>query len=347
MPPLGKMVFCNLPFRRLKITETGDIKNCCFQTKYLGNIFKEDLIDIWNNSISNDIRQHIEKGTLHSNCQTEACPFMFNKTLTYFSTIEPLQTSYPTCLEIDLPSTHCNIGGINPTPETACFMCPRASRKFTKHEEITDLIIEKSKCLIPYLNALHISGIAEPFWKNKIFDILNKIGYENYKDKINILAYTNGTLFNQEIQQQYIENVKLSNLTFSLDAASEETFVKIRRIKMFKQICDNIRNYVKNKPSTHSCSVNNNLNIVNVQEAEQMVEIVADLGVKFLVLTLTVTCNGLVENTFDKIMNYENEYLFKEAEIKASAMAKKLGITLYVQRPLREKMPHEGRISLL
>jgi MoaA/NifB/PqqE/SkfB family radical SAM enzyme len=326
--------------KRLKISETGDVRHCCFQGGYLGNILKTDILELWNGSISNDIRKTIEKGRLHRYCQTEACPFMFNQTLDFFSSVEK-DRPYPVYLELDLPSTHCNIGGISPTPETACFMCPRAASSFVTYPDLTDEIIERIRVIIPTLQTFHISGIAESFWKNKIFSILDKV----YQPHLTIVAYTNATLFNREVQNRYISSVANSYLSFSLDAASAETYVKVRRVKLFDEICSNIKNYVKIKPATHRCGISNNLKTLNIHEAAKMVSLADELGVRFINLTLTVTCNGLVENTFDKIMNKDNEKIFLDAETKARETAKKLGVELHFQRPFQ--LTTAGRLPLL
>ena len=348
MPPVGKPVFCNLPFKRLKITETGDVRHCCFQNTFIGNVLETDILELWNSKISEEVRSSIISGRLHKSCQSEACPFMFSKDLNHFSTIEPIITpTAPVYLEIDLPSTHCNIGGINPTPQTACFMCPRASNSFIALPDLTNRIVMRIKHIVEHISVLHVSGIAESFWKGRIFDILDMMNYQQYKEQITVLAYTNGTLFDNELQKKYTDTVKRSHLSFSLDAATEETFVKIRRVKMFHKICDNIRYYVKTKPGTHSCTIYNNLNILNIREASQMVELAANLGVMSLGLSLTVTYNDKVENTLDKVMNKDNESIFSEHEKKAKDTAKKLGVELHVQRPLRFTDEKEGRISLL
>ena len=77
-----------------------------------------------------------------------------------------------------------------------------------------------------------------------------------------------------------------------------------------------------------------------------MVETAAKLGVKYLGLSLTVTCDGKVENTFDKIMNENNANLFEDSEAHARETAQRLGVELHIQRPFRTVSRNEGRISL-
>lgn len=96
-------------------------------------------------------------------------------------------TKYPKQIELALPPTWCNIGGLNPTQDTACIMCPRSSLQFIQTmsnvDDRTDLLLEKVKPAIPHLETFTILGIAEPFYKGRIFEILDKIEFKNIRKK--------------------------------------------------------------------------------------------------------------------------------------------------------------------
>jgi hypothetical protein len=344
MPPIGKVVYCNFPFSRLKISESGDVKHCCYQKGYLGNVFDQDILELWNSRLTMDVRNSIYRGELHSLCRSEACPFMYTQFSNHFGSVEPLfPSSYPRILELDLPNTHCNIGGLSPTPETACFMCPRAAVDFVASEDVTDRIIDRIRHLTPHIDAFQVAGIAESFWKGRIFEVLEGMGYSAYRDKINVIAYTNGTLFDDVVQRRWIDTVSRSRLSFSLDAATEETYFKIRRARLYGRVVENIRRYMAVKPVGHVCVIQNNLNLLNVGEAVRMVEVAANLGVS-LGFTLTLTCSG-VENTMGLVQDGNNVGIFESCEREVRLAAQELGVELHFQRSFLVKSSR-GRIPL-
>src|SRR5277367_1522573 len=101
--------FCHLPFNHIKINVNGDVNMCCFQGGFLGNILENSIEKIWNSPLAKEIREITLKQELHPCCKNwGGCPWLngdLSKTrnITYYPYM-------PTSLELDLPSTHCNIG---------------------------------------------------------------------------------------------------------------------------------------------------------------------------------------------------------------------------------------------
>src|SRR5574343_2081159 len=94
---------------------------------YIGNILEQNFDDIWLSNLAEEIRQETLDGNLHKKCQCPGCPYLPLKKP--YPKQNVVYNEYPTFLEIDLPNTHCNVGGLNPNPITspACIMCERAS----------------------------------------------------------------------------------------------------------------------------------------------------------------------------------------------------------------------------
>ena len=282
--------FCTKPFRSLILNSSGDASMCCDQYYQLGHIDPDtDLLrDIWNGPVAKELRERHLSGELHPICQSgNTCPYLILPKIYGESTICP---DYPAHLEICLPDTHCNVGGASPTTKNpACLMC---RRNFTKpsQNDITDFLCEKSLSLMPNLNSLCILGVAEPFWKGAIFNILTKLDFDNHRDHIELQTNTNGICMTPLVAEGFLGRVKWSDVAWSIDAANPSTYWKIRRYNIFQQVLNNLKRYNelrKNTEGCHKVKIYNNINLLNVDEMEEMVEQAKEVGADNIVFVPT------------------------------------------------------------
>ena len=291
--------FCKLPFTRAKIFSNGDVSMCCHQAnKFIGNLFHSSFQDVWFGDIAKDIRSETLEGRLHKNCQFHVCPFMHVKDLkSKVVLIDINLDEMPTELEIDLHPTHCNFGGVEMEPSKTCIMCPRSNSSSIEYikayPDITFELVEKVKYLMPNLKSLCVLGIAEPFWKDKIFDIFDQLDFKKYSKNISFWTNTNGSLFDDIKMKKYSEYVQKGLLHFSLDAATEETYMKIRKNKVFHKILKNLKNWMNysfllnDLGFNHKVRIYNNINSLNVHEIPAMVRMAHELKVDMLFLIPT------------------------------------------------------------
>ena len=101
----------------------------------LGNLLETPLDQIWMGSAATRIRKAIERGKLDRACRCGHCPWQFKPRVP-----RDLQwRDLPEIIEFDLPNTHCNIGGEDPTTgQGACIMCPRAALDFRPEPDRCD-----------------------------------------------------------------------------------------------------------------------------------------------------------------------------------------------------------------
>lgn len=225
---------------------------CCFQhRKCLGNILDQSFEELWFGPVAQAIREETLGDRFHPTCQTQSCPYRHLKVLpkqeaTFFH--------YPIEFEIDLPSQHCNIGGEDPNDKhPACLMCER-HLYYVKQDDRLKEVCERIKPYTQYVRSIHIQGIAEAFWKDRIFDILDWLGVEQYKEQITITTTTNGTILPKARRERWLKYPK-SIVTFSIDAATPETFRLIRRVDMFDKIMENLTAYAQ-EPHARSTTQN-------------------------------------------------------------------------------------------
>jgi MoaA/NifB/PqqE/SkfB family radical SAM enzyme len=319
--------FCSRPFKRLKFTPEGDVTFCCFQErKCLGNILKTDLKDIWFSPLADAVRRETLQNNLHRTCKIHSCPFFHNKVQI---PEEFFAKSFPSEFEIDLPSQHCNIGGENPNIKNpACIMCERHLRnaKDFYQEDKLEEVCRKLRPYMQHIKWLHIQGVAEPFWKDRIFDILEYLDLKNNKEKIYISTTTNGTLMNERHRKMFLEYPN-STIVWSLDAGSREIYKVIRRVDMYNVILNNLKNFIKEKRFSNRVHIHNNINVINIEDVDKMMLTAHDLGVDQIDFNATYGIPSIC-------VNKENVGIFKEAQIRIMALSRKLNVFTTFMRNL-------------
>jgi MoaA/NifB/PqqE/SkfB family radical SAM enzyme len=325
--------FCRLPFSKVKVSPEGDIRMCCYQKGSLGNLFRQDITEIWDSPLAREIRDWTTTSNLHRVCEGwGGCPFRVRPRTPMKFVVD---SDLPTVLEFDLPNTNCNIGGLKPTPETACFMCPRADKGFRPQVDRTMELAERLSPIMPSLKRLHVQGTAEPFWKDQLFDILERLNFEKYKNKCQFSTYTNGTVFDEDRQERFVDLCPNAALFFSIDAATDETYTRIRRLPVFHRVVENIRSFVRNKGPRQRVEIANNLNLYNLDEAVQMVELAHDLQVPRVQFNPTHSADGRGRKDLDEVcVNQSNFRRFAEAERRLLKRASELGVVIALVRPL-------------
>jgi MoaA/NifB/PqqE/SkfB family radical SAM enzyme len=339
--------FCELPLIKAKIASDGRVSMCCHQSHegFLGNLFEKTFEEIWFGSLAEEIRNSVKNAQLHRVCDTIECPFKYKKTLDHMHNYEVDSRGYPTHLEFDLHGSHCNFGGTELLENKICIMCPRSRADFKDHlrdmPDRTAELINKIKHLVNRLEIINIIGIAEPFWKDKIFDVLEKMNIKENKKNLEIWTTSNASVFNEERQNKLLDLSNRTDIHFSLDAATRETFLKIRKNDFFDVCCKNIKSWTKKIKETnninekkHYVRLHNNINMINVNEVEKMVFLAKDLEVDILVLLPTHDCGGTHKNLNNILVNTTNYHLFLEAQKKAEAAAKKIEQKIIFSRPL-------------
>lgn len=284
-----------------------------FKDVYIGNVLEQSFDEIWFGKEAESIRNEVLNGRLHSKCNCPGCPYLrpemrIPKDVVY--------NEYPNFLEIDLPNTHCNVGGLKPDPvnSPACIMCERSDPNFRPEEDHLMEVLEQIKDIVPNLHQIHVQGIAEPFYQTRekgylLFDVLDILEHEQHKEDITISITTNATLFKESVRKQFLERVPHSITTFSVDAATPETFKKIRILDCFEKVWDNIYAFDKERNRRRQfLRVHNNINMMNVHEVCGMVKLAAKAHAEFVEFNPT---NGFRQ---DIIVNEDNCGLFAKAE---------------------------------
>jgi len=146
-----------------------------------------------------------------------------------------------------------------------------------------------------HLRDLWILGVAEPFWKNAIFKVMDGLDYASHRDHIRIVSFTNGSVFGDKTRERYMREVSQSNLHFSIDAASPETYCKIRRLDFYKTVKKNVIKYSEERPPNHMIGICHNINRLNFHEIPQMVTEADEMGADWLDFNFTHNAGGHID----------------------------------------------------
>jgi hypothetical protein len=154
---------------------------------------------------------------------------------------------------------------------------------------------------------------------------------------------------NERIAKRFFDETTYSNLSWSLDSATPETHIKIRRLDAFDLVIKNLKRWLEMREDyggkeCHHVSIYNNINIINIHEMTQMVEMAVDIGVDSMVMLPTYEQDGIVQ-LGEMVLCDKNVGMFTEASENAMARADELGMNLLYQNRF-DKVPKNQLIQI-
>lgn len=339
---MADKTYCYYPFQHMHVHSNGNVFMCCYQRLVsIGNVLTHSFKDVWFGEVANSIREETLKGQLHRACNTGGCPYLVQPR--FVGTASPV--GMPNALFIHLPNYHCNIGGPNPSEKRpACLMCERAAPGyvFDKVNHLDDILPRLSP-MLPALKQIHIQGVAEAFYRDEIFYSLDRLGFPRHRDEIRATTVTNGTLLNPKKLTQFLEYAPLSALTWSIDAATPETYKKIRRLDAFDLVYRNIISYsqLRKKFGNSEFKIQHNINTLNVDEVVDMVRFAREVGAEVLEFGVTYSTGWIDEI----LVNESNWRRFADAEQAIRKEAERLGQYVEFLTPLSLEFGKQSQVA--
>lgn len=240
---LDKFV-CPEPFKRFDIGPTGEVLVCCghWLPKSIGNFENHDSLDILNSTIALKIRKSIVDGS-YKYCNHLECTAMIQENLPLKSNIkDPIIISAIKDNNFHLNSIENVLFAYDRSCNLSCPSCrsevviEKESDSFIKYNAVEDRLIP----LLPFIKVLNLNPAGELFASKASRRLLQLITDDNCPDLI-IDIITNGTLLNHKEWNKFpdIHN-KVRSIRISTDAASGNTFEKLRRLGNWNVFCDNL-----------------------------------------------------------------------------------------------------------
>ena len=225
---------CVLPFSILWVGK-GGIARVCDCPDYLdigfGNIGVTELSKVWNSQLAKIIRLSVINNT-YTFCSRSLC-----EKLSVGTQVDTL-LKRKEISEKDSPKI------INIANDSVCNLhCPSCRKKvYVKNNE--DVQMEIDACLdelfksnwLDIADNLYVGGGGEIFLSNNYKRVLYGLGSK----KKNVTIMTNGTLFTQKEWEQLEGKYEHINFMVSVDAATKDTYEKVRCGGNWKKLMDNM-----------------------------------------------------------------------------------------------------------
>jgi sulfatase maturation enzyme AslB (radical SAM superfamily) len=263
----------------------GVVYCCCpaYVKGEIGNLGENTLMEIWNGPRVQSFRESLLNGNWESVCRPN-CPTV-NKYLIrgekadLDSLVKKGRLSSETALEIEQGKTF-----LDSTPSVFNFSnsnicnldCVICGAKYSKED--TELLEKTTKELWPYLKKalqLTLTGNGDPFARPDSRKILLELDGREYPNlRFNLV--TNGLLIPDYWDR--IKHQRFGFITISVDAASKETYEKIRRRGKWEKILEAISIISANKEKFSDNSINMTVWGENYREMPAFVKLGQDYG---------------------------------------------------------------------
>ena len=244
--------------------------------------------------------------------------------IAYFQALDPasrgdISPQDPVCLYLEV-SNECNL---------ACKTCPIT---YGKVEEPASLSLEQVKYLVSQFTTVRrvvLHGVGEPLVNRELPKIILWL-----KEKgIYVLFNSNGTLINKRWREALVES-RLDEIRLSLDAATPETFARVRGKPFFDVIIRNIKGLTALKAERGSLTPLVSLWLTGLRETlKELVDFIRlahSLGIERVYLQRLVYWEGKSddqlarpEQSLFNSLGSEEEELIRSAE----NLARSLGIS--------------------
>lgn len=244
-------VACAVPRDRIYVQEDGNFYHCCthWMPYTFGNIKDTTILEYYKSRTYHDVELSVTDGSFKY-CDADICPGLQNHKVTgaYTGglvavqdlkerTMRDMDLSKQKWLEVTLNyDRSCNL---------ACPSC-RNELLLTKHDEALDNIHQRTiQSLTELLDdgykvSLSVTSAGDPFASLRYLDIIKN--FDHPSGNYDFVLVTNGTLLTQA-RLEY-PNIKERAIGFvvSVDAATKETYSKVRRLGDFDDLTANLKN---------------------------------------------------------------------------------------------------------
>lgn len=303
---------CKTMLNHLEVVREGNAWCCCttFMGIGLGNMMNSSVEEVWNSTLHKILCLSSENHT-YSFCDKSMCPLFVNKKPSVQSTLseESYQTmeSMPTVAAIGYDSS-CNLM-CRTCRDTLCIATGKEAEEL---DGITDMVIDK---LLPEAEFLVLAGDGEVFVSKAYEKIYNS-------NKMNDIKYirilSNGTLFSRNNWEKFAAYKKGKiMLTFSIDAATKETYEKIRRNGNFDILKKNMEfaSELRRTGKVSFLRLNFVVQKQNYQEMVMFVEWAEKLGADAVFFTKILNWGTFTTEEFKEISMMEEDGITPKREL--------------------------------
>jgi MoaA/NifB/PqqE/SkfB family radical SAM enzyme len=331
------MSYCKFPFEKIVIGMQGDVYNCCsgWLPIVIGNVFKEqDFNKIWNSEVVQAIRISMIDET-YKFCNPGYCPYLI-KGVYKISGKRALSDSHKTKTQDVVLKKGPAIMVINydPTCNLYCKSCRK--RVITLSKEQREWLLKFQADLIESplfqgVRELIIAGQGEVFASKIYLSFLKSMNKKRFPH-LRITLLTNGILFTPE-NWENISNAHyaINTIKISIDAATKETYAKIRGGGDFDVLLKNLEFISRlKKQKGFKLTANFVMQKENYREMPTFVEMMKTYGIDQFFFSKIVNYKTFSEEEFMDVAVHRKDHPEHSAylEILRNPIMKEKGVAL-------------------
>lgn len=241
--------FCAKPFENVDLLPGGGVHACCavWQPEAMGNVYEtRDWRDVWNGPMYQKMRQSILDGS-YRYCNKLSCSFIQNDSLPRHEQAAADDARWEEIISEQLVEIPFAPRIVNLSYDRSCNLsCPSCRTEVLqaneperqRMDEMTDRIVLP---LLQDAELVTITGSGDPFGSKTFRRLLTRLGGLDYPNlQYNII--TNGQLLTPEMWDQFPRfRERVRHIAVSVDAATPETYRKLRRGGELEKLLPNLR----------------------------------------------------------------------------------------------------------
>ena len=240
-----KQFICSYPFERMEITHNGDVLVCCghWLPTIVGNFISSPVNDVLNSVKARKIRESVTDGS-YKYCNHLECPLLNQDRLQRRERLtDPRIAQAVASGRFEVEGVDSLTFGLDLTCNLSCPSCrtDRIIEKPSEANEKAQAVETKLYPLLPTVKVLHINPSGELFASKPSRRVLELIDDERCPDLF-LEIISNGTLFTEREWNRY-PNIhdKVWSVRISTDAATKDTFEKLRRLGRYEIFMENMK----------------------------------------------------------------------------------------------------------
>ena len=275
-------IICFQPFCTMNIINNYNVYNCMCSAwikDNIGNLKTNTIAEIWNSEKARYIRRKMYDGQWRDICNP-ICPSIVehirsNRVIKY-EELEGIEWLTPTAINeirsgkdrLESPPTFINLCNSNAC-NLHCIMC---NREGTKDDPILqEKMMADLTNYLPTAKVLILSGDGEPFVRADTLDLLINC---KYPVKFDIL--TNGLLLPKYWEK--IKHQKFRTINVSVDAATKDTYEKIRVGGKWEDLLKSLSLIRENRDKFECAGINMTVMRSNYKEIPQFIDMAQSYG---------------------------------------------------------------------
>lgn len=299
---------CKIKDNAVRIDWNGNLCTCCMSySSVYGNLFENTFEELWYSKRAKISRLALENRT-YCFCDQDRCPYLCGarkrirddevRTDAY----KYIPKQYPDSIAPEIDRS-CNLRCVSCRNEV--FVDNSTFRNI-----YAEMILEK---IVNLPVRLILNTVGEPFASKNCLKVIND---ERTQKRKTLSIYSNGTLLFPNVMDELLEKYETLELAISVDAATKETYEKIRRNGKFDVLLQNLDYMGKLKKNNKITwfQLNFVLETENISEMEMFIRMGERLGVDRIEINKIEQWGTFSEERFEEITIIRNGTIKEELQ---------------------------------